>query len=185
MKNKLIILVFLLASHLLKAQSDRETFLNVQLGLGGTVPYYSVDEIVDNGFFMQGEYIVRVRSWIEVRPYLGLILTKSDGNDINGNPTTEKATSRAGLMGGKGRIRAPIPWVAPYIEAGLGASIGKFETFTAFTDSQKRGPIYHIPISFGLELGRNHSVDLGVSYYLQPGVEQFVGALALGISFPL
>jgi len=45
--------------------------------------------------------------------------------------------------------------------------------------------IYHIPFSFGLELGRNNNVDLGFAYYFQPNIEQFAGAFALGITIPL
>ena len=64
-------------------------------------------------------------------------------------------------------------------------SIGKFETLTAFDDIKKSGITYHIPFSFGLELGKNNNVDLGFTYYYQPSVKQYVGALAVGITFPL
>jgi hypothetical protein len=112
-------------------------------------------------------------------------LTSSNGKDLNDNPTDEKAESKAFLLGGKARVRAPIPWVAPYIEIGIGTSIGKFETLTAFDNIDKSGLIYHIPISLGLELGRNNNVDLGFAYYLRPSVEQYTGAFAVGITFPL
>jgi len=105
--------------------------------------------------------------------------------DVNDNPTQEKAVTKAFLLGAKARVRAPIPWVAPYIEFEIGTSIGKFVTFTAFDTIDKSGIIYHIPLSFGLELGRNNRFDLGFSYYLQPTVEQYAGAAALGITFPL
>jgi len=49
----------------------------------------------------------------------------------------------------------------------------------------KGGMIFHLPIAFGLELGKNNNVDLGFSYYDQPSVEQYVGAIALGITIPL
>jgi hypothetical protein len=182
MKNTLIVLL-ILASNLTEAQFIKDKSINAQIGYGLSVPYYSTDEIAGNGFFLQGEYVLKAASWFELKPYAGLILTSSNGKDINENPTNEKATSSAVLLGGKARVRAPIPWVAPYIEVGIGASIGKFETFTAFTDISKSGVIAHIP--FGLELGRNHGVDLGLTYYFQPSVEQFVGAFAVGISMPL
>lgn len=87
-------------------------------------------------------------------------------------------------MGTKARFRAPIRWFAPYIELGIGASIGEFETFTAFTAIKKNGIIYNIPFSLGVELGRNNGVDLGFVYYFQPTVEQFLGAFAVGITIP-
>lgn len=175
----------ILTSNLVDAQFVKEKSINVQIGYGLSAPNNSVSEIVDDGFFAQGELVLKVTSWFELRPYAGLILTNSNGKDLNDNPTDEKAESKAFLLGGKARVRAPIPWVAPYVEIGIGSSIGKFETFTAFNNIDKSGIIYHIPFSLGLELGRNNNVDLGFTYYFQPSVEQYVGAFAVGITFPL
>lgn len=184
--NKIIILlIIILNSNVAEAQFIKEKSLNVQIGYGLSAPNNSVDGVVDTGFFVQGELVLKVASWVEIRPYAGFILTNSNGKDLNDNPTDEKAESKAVLLGGKVRVRAPIPWVAPYVEIGVGTSIGKFETFTAFDDIDKSGIIYHIPFSLGLELGRNNSVDLGLAYYFQPSVEQYAGAFAVGITFPL
>jgi hypothetical protein len=185
MRKILTLLILILTSNLVEAQFIKEKSINAQIGYGITFPYESVDDIADDGFFIQGEYVLKVASWAEFRPYAGFISTSSNGRDLNDNPTDEKAESKAFLLGGKARVRAPIPWVAPYIELGIGASIGKFETFTAFTDINKSGVIYHIPFAFGLELGNNNNVDLGFTYYIQPSVEQFAGAFAFGITFPL
>ena len=185
MKNNLIFLIIVLASNQLEAQFIKHKSITAQIGYGLSSPNNSIDVIADDGFFLQGEYVLSVASWVELRPYAGLILTSSNGKDVNDNPTDEKAESKAFLIGGKIRVRAPIPWAAPYVEIGIGSSMGKFETFTAFTNINKSGFIYHIPFSLGLELGRNNNVDLGLSYYFQPTVEQYAGAFALGISFPL
>lgn len=185
MKKALLLIVILLISNLATAQFIKEKSMNAQIGYGLSSPYNSVDDIVNTGFFAQGELVLKVTSWFALRPYAGLILTNSNGKDINDNPTDERAESKAFLLGGKARVRAPIPWVAPYIEIGIGTSIGKFETFTAFDAIDKNGIIYHIPFSLGLELGKSHNVDLGFVYYFQPSVEQFVGALAVGVTFPL
>lgn len=183
MKNTLILII--LTSNLVEAQFIKEKTISAQIGYGLSVPFNSVDEMFDDGFFMQAELVLKVASWVELRPYAGLILTSSNGRDLNDNPTNEKAESKAFLLGGKARIRGPIPWVAPYIEIGIGTSIGTFETFTAFDNIDKSGIIYHIPLSFGLELGRNNNIDLGYAYYFQPGAEQYIGAFALGITIPL
>lgn len=174
-----------MTSNLVEAQFIKEKSINAQIGYGLSAPYNSVDEVADDGFFAQVELVLKVKSWIEFRPYTGFILTSSNGEDLNDNPTNEKAESKAFLLGGKARVRAPIPWVAPYIEFGIGTSIGKFETLTAFENIDKTGIIYHIPFSIGLELGKNNNVDLGFAYYFQPSVEQYVGAFAVGITFPL
>lgn len=156
-----------------------------KLGMGSVRPTTALTKLLTTGFFFKGKLILKVASWVELRPYGGLIWTSSNGKDVNDDPTDERAESKAFLLGGKARVRAPIPWVAPYIEIGIGTSIGKFETFTAFDNIDKSGIIYHIPISFGLELGRYNNVDLGFAFYIQPSVEQYVGAFAMGITIPL
>ncbi|RZS91868.1 hypothetical protein [Aquimarina brevivitae] len=188
MNNKLIkgiLFLFLLASNSIEAQFIKETAIQGQIGFGSTAPYRSSDEIVNSGFFAQGELVLKAASWFELRPYLGFISTSSDGEDVNGNPTDEKAESKAVLLGGKARVRAPIPWVAPYLELGIGTSIGEFETLTFYHDIEKGGIIPHIPFSLGLELGRNHDVDVGVALYYQPTVKQGVAALSFGLTFPI
>ncbi len=179
------LLFLLLTCSLAKAQFIKEKAINAQIGYGMSTPYDSRDEIVDDGLFLQAELVLQVKSWLELRPYAGFIFTNSNGKDINDNPTDEKAETNAFLLGGKARVRAPIPWVAPYIEIGVGTSIGKFETLTFYDSIEKNGITYHIPFSFGLALGRNNNVDLGFTYYFQPSVKQFAGAFALGVTFPL
>jgi hypothetical protein len=185
MKKTLMLLVIVLTSNLAKAQFIKEKSINAQIGYGISAPYNSIDNIADDGFFAQAELVLKAASWVEFRPYAGLIFTNSNGKDLNDNPTNEKSESKAFLFGGKARVRAPIPWVAPYVEIGIGTSIGKFKTLTAFDNIDKSGIIYHIPFSFGLEFGKNNDVDLGLSYYIQPSVEQYVGAFAIGITFPI
>jgi len=109
MKNTLILLIVILTSNLTEAQFIKEKSINVQIGYGISVPYNSVDEIADKGFLVQGELVLRVTSWFELIPYAGLIITSSNGKDLNNNPTDEKAESKAFLLGGKARVRAPIP----------------------------------------------------------------------------
>jgi len=183
--KKILIALVVLISNVVEAQFIKEKSINLLVGYGLSVPYYSTDDIINTGFFAQGELVMKVTSWIEFRPYAGFIFTNSNGETFQDGPTNEKAETKAALLGGKARLRAPIPWVAPYAEIGIGASIGKFETFTSFSNFDKSGIIYHIPFSFGLELGRNNNVDLGFVYYFQPSVEQYVGAFAVGVTFPL
>ncbi|MBT8260647.1 MAG: hypothetical protein HKO92_08630 [Flavobacteriaceae bacterium] len=185
MKKLLFLFLIIFTSNFVGSQSIKEKSINVLIGYGLSSPLESEDEIANEGFFTQGELVLKATSWFEYRPYIGFISTNSNGKDINDNPTTEKAETKALLLGGKVRVRAPIPWVAPYVEVGFGTSIGKFETFTTFDNIDKSGIIYHIPFAFGLELGRNNNIDIGFSYYFQPSIDQFAGAFALGINFPI
>ena len=181
----LVSLVCFLTSFSSVSQFVKQKSINAQIGLGLSAPINSIDENVDTGLFLQGELVLNVKSWFEIRPYAGFIFTNSNGRDLENNPTDEISESKAFLLGGKVRLRAPIPWVAPYIEGGIGASVGSFQTVTIFENIDKSGLIYHIPLSLGLQLGPKNNIDLGFAYYLQPSVEQFAGAFAIGIVIPI
>lgn len=182
MKKILVLILIILASAQVKAQLIKEKAIDALIGYGLSAPYDDVD-ITGSGFYVQGEYVLTLAKWIDIRPYAGLILTKTDDNKQNS--PEYKSTANAFLIGGKTRITAPIPWVAPYIEFGIGASIGSFETFTPFRNIDESGLFMHIPFSIGLELGPKHNFDIAFTYYFHNSVEQFAGAAAFGISFPL
>ena len=167
MKKISILFGVILISNLAEAQLIKEKSLNLQIGRG----FSSIDLInVDDGLYVQGELALKVISWVELRPYIGLIF----GN------------SRTLLTGGKVRVRPfRSPWLATFVEIGIGASIGKFRTLATFDNIEKEGIIYDIPFSFGVELGRDNNVSIGHAFYSQPSVEQFTGAFLVGIKFPL
>lgn len=167
------------------AQFIKEKSVNALIGFATTIPNNSLGETFNDGFYLQGELVLKVTSWVSFRPYAGFIFTGTQGKDENGNRTDESASSKALLLGGKARLRAPIPYVAPYLELGTGASVGKFETQTYVDDINKTGIIYQMPLSLGLELGKKHNVDLGFSFYFHPTVEQTAGAFAVGLNIPL
>ena len=174
-------LIFLMASQL-SGQLVKSKSIDASIGYGLSIPY-DIVATGGSGFYLQGEYVMTLASWIDLRPYAGIILTKGDGNPPNTPDYT--ATANAFMLGGKTRLTAPIPYVAPYIEFGIGASLGTFRTFSLLTDIDKSGLLFHIPASLGLELGANHNFDLAFTYYFHPSADQYAGAVAIGISFPL
>jgi len=176
-----LLLFAVLFSNLSNAQPQKGKSIKASIGLGLSAPYDDVD-LSGSGFYAQGEYVIGITRWFGVRPYAGIIFTSADKNE---NLPGYKVTSDAFLFGGKARVIAPIPYVAPYFELGVGGSIGSFETYTPFTNIKKNGFLMHIPFSLGLALGRQHSVELEFTYYFHPEVEQFSGAAAIGLSFPL
>ncbi|WP_264566039.1 outer membrane beta-barrel protein [Flavobacterium sp. N3904] len=178
-----ITLFTLILSNETKAQIGPGKFINVAVGLGVTAPYDATD-VTGSGFYAQGEYVINISKWFGVRPYAGFIVTSPDNTD-KPYQSEYKVTSQAFMFGGKVRLAAPIPYVAPYFEIGIGASVGSFETYTSLTDIKDSGILMHIPVTLGLALGRKHNFDLAFTYYYQPSVEQFSGAMALGYSFPL
>lgn len=163
------------------AQPYKGRSFKASIGLGLSAPYDDVD-LTGSGFYAQGEYVFGISKWFGIRPYAGVIFTHADKNE---NLPGYKVTSDAFLFGGKARILAPIPYVAPYFELGVGGSIGSFETYTPFTDIKKNGFLMHIPVSIGLALGRQHNCEFELTYYYHPDAEQFSGAAAIGLTFPL
>ncbi|NER10781.1 hypothetical protein SAMN06265375_102238 [Muriicola jejuensis] len=182
LKRSLITLFVFLAIHSLQAQGIKERSLDILVGLGLSAPYDDVD-VVGTGFYIQGEYVLTFNKWVSLRPYAGLILVKTSDADFREN--FGRSDTQAFLIGGKGRVTIPIPWVAPYLELGLGASLGSFRTLTPFTDAENSGLIHHIPFSIGLALGRQNKVDIAFTYYFHPTERQFAGAAAFGLSIPL
>lgn len=69
MKKTLILLIIILTSNLAEAQFIKEKSINAQIGYGLSAPNNSVDGTVNSGFFAQGELVLKVASWIEIRPY--------------------------------------------------------------------------------------------------------------------
>ncbi len=182
-KYQFTLLLFFLLLSLSNAQQEVK-FINVSIGYGISAPYDDV-EIDGEGFYAQGGYVLGIAKWFSVRPYAGIILTSGGKNELSSISPDFEATSKAFFLGGKVRVLAPIPWVAPYIEAGIGGSIGNFRTFTPFTSVEKKGVLFHIPVSLGLAIGRKNNYEIAFSYLFHNAAEQFSGAFAIGYTFPI
>lgn len=59
-------------SNLAEAQLIKEKSINTQIGYGMSVPYYSTDDIINSGFFLQGEYILKAASQLNLDHTLDL-----------------------------------------------------------------------------------------------------------------
>lgn len=180
LKTVLFSIVFSTAIY---AQPRKGTFINASVGLGISIPN-DQSNYMGTGYYFQGEYVFCSSRWVALRPYVGVISTSNTEDEFN-LPTYYIVTSQALLLGGKARFCAPIPYIAPYIDLGLGASVGTFRTFTPYTNYKKSGVIAHFPFSIGLLLGKKHNFDVAFTYYYQNAVSQTVGAAAFGVSFPV
>ncbi|MBF4466563.1 hypothetical protein [Flavobacterium sp. LC2016-12] len=192
LRNFFFIIIFtLFFSNLSKAQTEGNA-IKASIGLASSGSYYienygAQDEldVMGDGLYLQGEYIFGVTSWFSVRPYIGGIFTSVDENPDLQNQPQYKVTTNAVILGGKVRFFAPIPWVAPFIEGGIGTSIGKFQTLTPNVNFDKSDVLLHIPFSLGLAIGRKHSFEFGISGYFHPAAKQSNGVFAVGYTFPL
>lgn len=185
MKKILVLIFIILASTRVQAQFIEEKSSDVSIGLGLSAPYEHMGLLRSPGFYAQGEYVVSPASWIDFRPYAGVILTKIKKNNSEQVEARFRSSANAVLFGGKARFTAPVPLVAPYVEIGIGASIGSFETFTPTTSIDDSGVFLHIPFSLGFELRFLDNVDIRLTHYFHNNLEQFTGAAAVGISFPV
>ena len=176
--------LFLIATQLCASQPKYGEFIKASIGYGLSFPYDDAD-IYGSGFYAQGEYVFGLKTWLGLRPYAGVLLTSANDNQKPDYEGDINVTTNAFLIGVKARIAAPIPYVAPYIESGIGASIGNFKNITPTTNFEDNGIIAHIPFTIGLAIGKKHSFELEFTYYYHPSIEQINGAFALGFSFPL
>ncbi|MFD2941463.1 hypothetical protein [Flavobacterium notoginsengisoli] len=185
-----IVFTILFVSHS-KAQTEGK-FIKGSIGYGASSSYYIEDygsqeevDVMGGGLYLQGEYIIGVKSWFSIRPYAGAIFESVEKNQNIQNQPQYKVTTNAFLIGSKIRLCAPIPWVAPFIEGGIGTSIGKFETFTPNVNFNKSDVLLHIPFSIGLAVGRHNNFEIGISGYFHPAAKQSTAVFALGYSFPI
>lgn len=186
MIKKLVVFVFFLCVNITHAQFIKKQAFNLQIGYGISVPENTSGAVTfSGGFYGQADWILITKSWLELRPYLGYVSTNPIGERFPNDPPQEKGETRAFLLGGKFRLRAPIPYISPFLEMGVGASIGRFETSTIIDTIDRDGVIAHVPIAFGLGLGKENGVDLAFTYYYQVAVKQVAGAVYIGFRIPL
>jgi hypothetical protein len=192
LRNFFLILIFsFFFSNLTKAQPRVGKFINASIGIGLSTSdkienYGNQDELDVNGdgFYAQGEYIFGLTKWFGLRPYAGFIITSSNGGNLQNQPEY-KVTTKAFFLGGKARICAPIPWIAPFVETGIGTSMGSFQTFTPSTNYKKNTILLQIPFSFGLAIGPKHNVEIAATYFFTPTAGQISGGVAAGFTFPI
>ncbi len=190
MKKLIIAFLLVVVSKQLNAQSRFNRYLNLSIGFGETEALYGCEgepeeTITGSGLYLQGEYVFEFNKWFDLRPYTGFLYARTNTNDEVFDDYGYKANATALLIGGKARLTIPIPWVAPYIESGLGSSLGYYETYTAYWDINNIGIFAHIPLAFGVKVGRKHNIDIGFQYYIQSGVEQISGAFSIGFKNPI
>ena len=177
-----VILFSVLLCNAAYAQPQTGEFINVNIGLGVSAPY-DESELDGTGFYAQAEYIYSPLSWFGVRPYAGVIIASGDSDEPGKQDL--KMKTNAALLGAKIRLVAPIPYFAPFIESGVGMSIGSFETHTEYTNLKKSGVLLHIPFTVGVAIGRRHAAEIKFTYYFNETVRQFSGAAAVGFTFPI
>jgi hypothetical protein len=137
------------------------------------------------GFYAALEYVIKPTVWLYPEAYAGTLITSPDSSSCDAPGSPCDVSAKIGFVGGKLRLIAPIPYVAPFIEGGIGVSFGALTTRTPEVDNGTTSFTYNVPVAAGLALGADHSFEIGLSYLFHPAVGQEDGAFALSLVIPL
>ena len=186
MKTNLQALLFLvLFSIYSKAQLVKDESFDATIGFGVATNLVVNDDELSGatGLHLQADYVYELNSWFELRPYAGFLLTKPYQFEDRINTNTK---INAFLGGGKIRLIAPIPWIAPYAEIGYGITIGELKSIDDYSLTPENNSfLFHVPLSFGLELGKKHNFNISISYFIMNNANLVSGALDVGLTIPL
>lgn len=160
------------------------------LGLGYAFPEESGGKTATDGYgqgvYADFEYVVWPASWFSPRAYSGLVVAPAKAGSCGAGVAPCDVSSAYAFAGAKARLLPPIPWVAPFLEAGLGISLGRFSTQSGqIVGRVTKGVAYHVPFAIGLAMGRQRGFELGLQYLFHPEQKQFSGAWALGVQVEL
>jgi len=176
--------VVALTSPPVRAESDHGLVVAGGLGLASPTRQDGHD-VAGRGAGGYGavEYVYGPGEWVTPRLYTGVLLTAADaGCGVGVSPCDVSA--RIFFLGGKVRLMIPLPYVAPFVEAGLGASAGTISTRSGrLVDVTGGGLMYHLPFAVGLALGARHQYAIAFQYLFHPEQHQVNGAVALGFGF--
>jgi hypothetical protein len=157
--------------------------------LGLSVPYdRSGDDqsIGGSGVLGGAEYILKSNEWLSPRAYAALLFTFSEQTErCRDQRMACDVSAKLGLLGVKARVTFPIPYVAPFLEVGIGLSLGAMRTRTLKIREKLEGATYHVPVAIGLSLGESRSVDVAFQYWAHPAAKQLNGGLLVGLTFAI
>lgn len=125
--------------------------------------------------------------WAQVRVYGGGFFSRTRAESCARSVEPCTVSSNIGVAGAKLRLLAPIPYVAPYFEFGMGTSLGSVTTrvgaYGAYPllDESHSGVLFHVPLAWGFAFGRNYRHKVSLEYFVHPGRKHVTGVLALGI----
>lgn len=156
----------------------------VAAGLGITAPANS-EESAERGAgiggFAETSYHYRFSRWVRPSVYSGLHITVPK-QDCGG---ACEVSAQFLFLGWQVRAIVPITYVAPYIETGLGASLGNFAVQSdSGVNEGLTGATYHVPLTLGVMVGERHEFDASLRYLYHPGLV-ISGGIGLGFGFPL
>jgi hypothetical protein len=163
-------------------EPDRALLLSP--GLGYSFPSSNANGSGDGGWG-EIEYVFRPSRAFSPRIYSGVVITNPK-NDCDAADTPCNVSAHVFFAGVKARLMIPIPYFGPFLEIGIGASLGEITTQIGQKESHSgSGAMYHIPWALGVAFGARHQYAVSFQYLVHPPQRQFDGAFALGFEIPL
>lgn len=181
---------FCMGESSLAAQPREGKEPSVDLAIGGAMTgLVEGGSATSGGLYLSTSYSVPLEPFVGLRAYGGLLFTfPSGGRDEEECGREECNVSVQGmLLGGKARVAAPIPWVAPFAEAGVGLTLGAVTTQTAVDDIRlgPAGATIHVPLAFGVALGTMRETELAVQAIFHPEAKQYTATLSIAVCVPV
>lgn len=166
------------------ARAESPHVVNVMGGLG-FVFADSGEQGFGSGYFAAAEYAYSRIEAITPRAYAGVLGASPDHDCDRGVAPCELA-AHIFFFGGKLRLLAPLPYVAPFIEVGFGASAGTLHTrIGSAVDKTVTGITPHVPVAVGLGFGARHEWQVSFQYLLHGKADQVGAGFVLAYAFPV
>ena len=183
------IVLFAGAAHAADPDEESPRALNLAAGLGAVSATRQNGQDVDGrgaGAYAKAEYIFRPTHWFTPRLYAGTVLAPVASGSCGTGVEPCDVSAKIFFFGGKFRLMAPIPYVGPFIELGIGGSVGRITTRSGQqVDATTQGLMYHVPAALGLAFGERHQVDVAVQALFHPEQKATCGGVALGVTLDL
>lgn len=165
---------------------DRPSYLQVSAGIGYAAAGSRGDGI-GTGVAGGIECVDPWNLWISARIYAAGVHVRADESSCEPSVSPCAISNRVALLGL--RLRWLIiagRRVGPFIEGGIGTSLGEMETRLGADGShaaidEHRTAAFHGPVSFGLAIGKSGRHDIAFDYYFHGGSEHVAGSLSVNI----
>ena len=140
-----------------------------------------VNHGLGGGGYVKVAYAYALTEWLSPRAYAGFDIT---GRGLHCDSCDLR--SALGFGGLAVRLTAPIPWIAPFVEGGIGAAFGTIHTkVDNYVDATYHGGYVQVPFSLGLSVGHHHQADVVLGVLYHPRADQIVYIFGFGIREPL
>ncbi len=167
------------------AQAPQAPKLLVAGGYGLSMASVDGANGMGSGGYVAVEALTEMMDWLAGDLYAGLVLTWPDGGCGPGVVPCD-VSAKIFFLGIKARLMAPIPWVGPFAEAGVGLSLGTLTTRNGSVfQAEAKGVMPHWQLGVGLAVGPHHDFSLSFQYLDHQRGKQTCGGVVAGFAFQL